>query len=503
MADLISSGYKKQQSNFINSQTRRYMSSFITLSLGTAAKHMLTPFLHSHVSIPWTSRMVPSSNQHETTESATHRAHPTIPIIMTRCISNRQRLSKTDDKRNDLSRVIVHANLKDIFYMLCETSINKKPSRKTTAPSGHCAQVSASKYQFRSLEDHLFTIIATSNRTGYSHKFFDKLTRYANPGAKSSMQVTLCPRNRRTLVHLKSCNHPILVKIFIIKAAGPELRLYRRVEKVGSPCLSGHYFHSSGQSLLVPTLKHKRPVNSRTCNRRSCNRRSCNLIQIKINAGVPENLTYSCRTYTSEKTPVRTRGNSTLSAQQILSLSISVAQCVANSGSNSCPKILVDITNISTLHGPVSHVSIWDICPDGTTCTFWKSGRSLRSPALMLESVSPLLKYICVTNKSFYRLLLAINWVSFKSLTEKTVINNEFLKVKYSLLLTIHPNPGPEGSVILHLHTFNVNGLGDDIKAKRIVNKFLTPDRQANGAKMVIGLQETHLTDVTVPMFNT
>ncbi len=188
-ADPISSGYKKQHSNFINSQTCRYMLFNITLSLGTAAKHMLTPFVHSHVCNPWPSQMVPSANQCKTTESVTHCAQPKMENIKTRCISNKPMISGTNGKMTDLSRVNAHAILITLCYVLCDIYLNKKPSRKTTALSGHCAQVSARKYQFRSLEDHLVTIIANSNRTGYSHKFFDKLTKSANPGAKSSMQV--------------------------------------------------------------------------------------------------------------------------------------------------------------------------------------------------------------------------------------------------------------------------------------------------------------------------
>ncbi len=118
MADPISSGYKKQQSNFINSQTHRYMLFNITLSLGTAAKHMLTPFIHSHVSNPWPSQTVWSSNQRETTKSGFHQAQPKIQNIMT-----------------------------------------------------HCAQVSACKYQFRSLEDHLFTIIRYAEKKPRHVKF--------------------------------------------------------------------------------------------------------------------------------------------------------------------------------------------------------------------------------------------------------------------------------------------------------------------------------------------
>ncbi len=80
--------------------------------------------------------------------------------------------------------------------------------------------------------------------------------------------------------------------------------------------------------------------------------------------------------------------------------------------------------------------------------------------------------------------------------------NNEFLRTLFSLLITIHPNPGPvetrECSVIAK--TYNVNGLGDENKTKRILNKLIKDGRSK--IPTVIALQETHLTDGKIRGFN-
>jgi hypothetical protein len=62
-----------------------YHSFIITLSLGTAVKHMLTPFLHSHVSgsCPWTSQVVPDSDQCKITEWGLSEEEQIKQIILT------------------------------------------------------------------------------------------------------------------------------------------------------------------------------------------------------------------------------------------------------------------------------------------------------------------------------------------------------------------------------------------------------------------------------------
>jgi len=119
-------------------------------------------------------------------------------------------------------------------------------------------------------------------------------------------------------------------------------------------------------------------------------------------------------------------------------------------------------------------------------------------------------KFVCSTIPCCFRhshfeqrYLFFITYSDGTALSLCLSCNNNHLKSKYILLITIHPNPGPVSSnVVLSLHTYNVNGLGNENKSKRILNKFLQPSRQAKGAKMIIALQETHLIDESIPQFN-
>jgi len=83
--------------------------------------------------------------------------------------------------------------------------------------------------------------------------------------------------------------------------------------------------------------------------------------------------------------------------------------------------------------------------------------------------------------------------------------SNDYLKTMFSLLLSVHPNPGPlsgrgSNGDCLQLVTYNVNGLGDDYKTKRLVNKLIKHNECRNPT--VIALQETHLTHKTTRAFN-
>jgi len=83
--------------------------------------------------------------------------------------------------------------------------------------------------------------------------------------------------------------------------------------------------------------------------------------------------------------------------------------------------------------------------------------------------------------------------------------HNNYLKTRFSLLMTIHPNPGPRsGSACdrdsLELITYNVNGLGDENKVKRLINKLIKYNERR--APAIIALQETHLTHKSTRLFN-
>jgi len=80
--------------------------------------------------------------------------------------------------------------------------------------------------------------------------------------------------------------------------------------------------------------------------------------------------------------------------------------------------------------------------------------------------------------------------------------DNEYLKTLFVLLMTIHPNPGPEESrkSFVTTKTYNVNGLGDENKVRRIVNKLITDNKSKTPT--VIALQETHLTNEKTRAFN-
>ncbi len=88
--------------------------------------------------------------------------------------------------------------------------------------------------------------------------------------------------------------------------------------------------------------------------------------------------------------------------------------------------------------------------------------------------------------------------------TKKT----NFLKTKYSLLMTVHPNPGPDSEggrggreVKIKMLTFNVNGgLHDELKSKRLVNKLIKDNKSEHPT--IIALQETHLTVDRVKSFD-
>ena len=88
--------------------------------------------------------------------------------------------------------------------------------------------------------------------------------------------------------------------------------------------------------------------------------------------------------------------------------------------------------------------------------------------------------------------------------------NDDFFRTKYSLLMTIHPNPGPSAceergankEAKIKLLTFNINGgLHDEFKSKRLVNKLIRNSK--SGLPTVIALQETHLTVDKIKSFNT
>jgi len=83
-------------------------------------------------------------------------------------------------------------------------------------------------------------------------------------------------------------------------------------------------------------------------------------------------------------------------------------------------------------------------------------------------------------------------------------VDNEHIKTLFSLLITIHPNPGPcpdelKGTFVT-TKTYNVNGLGDELKVKRILNKLITSNKSRSPT--VIALQETHLTNKKLEAFN-
>jgi len=84
-------------------------------------------------------------------------------------------------------------------------------------------------------------------------------------------------------------------------------------------------------------------------------------------------------------------------------------------------------------------------------------------------------------------------------------LSNDYLKSKYSLLLTIHPNPGPSSSMAsqndnINLFTYNVNGLGNECKTKLLINKLIKHNK--SHSPTVIALQETHLSYDNIRSFN-
>jgi len=80
--------------------------------------------------------------------------------------------------------------------------------------------------------------------------------------------------------------------------------------------------------------------------------------------------------------------------------------------------------------------------------------------------------------------------------------DNDYLKSFYTRLMTVHPNPGPDKSheSFVTTKTYNVNGLGDEKKVKRILNKLIIENRSK--APTIIALQETHLTNEKIRAFN-
>jgi len=90
----------------------------------------------------------------------------------------------------------------------------------------------------------------------------------------------------------------------------------------------------------------------------------------------------------------------------------------------------------------------------------------------------------------------------------QAVNHNDYLKTRYSLLLTVHPNPGPPSRVdndrdtndCINLITYNVNGLGSEHKTKLLVNKLIKYNKKQ--FPTIIALQETHLTYESIRSFN-
>jgi len=100
---------------------------------------------------------------------------------------------------------------------------------------------------------------------------------------------------------------------------------------------------------------------------------------------------------------------------------------------------------------------------------------------------------------------LSLNGIELINRIKDVYECNDYLRTRLSLLLTIHPNPGPhsyegrEGDC-LELMTYNVNGLGDDNKAKRLINKLIKHNERRTPT--IIALQETHLTHKSIRAFN-
>jgi hypothetical protein len=118
----------------------------------------------------------------------------------------------------------------------------------------------------------------------------------------------------------------------------------------------------------------------------------------------------------------------------------------------------------------------------------------------MLKQISQKLNKTlnCKNNTRFSCKQLGVRrlWRSiFSNIKASCVITNEqILSIMILLLLLcqgVESNPGPPGS--LEILTYNCNGLGDQKKLKRLLNKL---DKRVNRGAIIL-LQETHIVNTT------